>query len=47
MKKVCPECLDDDLLSYSWSDDGTTDCLACSCNWEEEELIIVNKEDKI
>ena len=37
--KVCPECKTEDFLMFNaFFDDGTTDCGACGCNWEEHEL---------
>ena len=36
--KVCPECNDHEYLCWSPFNDGTTDCGACGCNWEEYEL---------
>lgn len=38
MKKVCPECETDAYLMHCCFNDGTTDCGACGCNWEEDEL---------
>ena len=37
--KVCPECgTDKYLMINTFFNDGTTDCGACGCNWEEYEL---------
>tara|TARA_B100000123_G_C25448112_1_gene304766 strand:- start:19 stop:168 length:150 start_codon:yes stop_codon:yes gene_type:complete len=45
--KVCPECETDAYLMYCCFNDGTTDCGACGCNWEEDELKVkkVKKEN--
>ena len=36
--KVCPECNDYEYLCWSPFNDGTTDCMLCTGNWEEHEL---------
>ena len=36
--KVCPECNDYEYLCSSPFNDGTTDCMLCTGNWEEHEL---------
>jgi hypothetical protein len=40
-KKVCPECLDNALLSKSIHNDNLIDCLGCKKTFKKKDLIIL------
>ena len=42
--KVCPECKTEKFLCDAWEQDGTTDCMSCTGNFEEDELILKGSE---
>ena len=44
-QKVCPECNDHKYLCCSPFNDGTTDCMLFTGNWEENELKEKNKDE--
>ena len=45
--KVCPECKTEKFLCDAWEQDGTTDCMSCTGNFEEYELILKEDNDTI